>query len=140
MKIPVSRLPQLVAVLVPLACGPRIQSTLLTATHPEPTPSEVPVAVLSQAPSCPHAVVGTVRAWAEEYMLVREAKFRAALVRRAREMGGDAVIVRASERTVDEPTNPTDLADPRTTTWKVKQRDAVVLRYTDPSCRTDSKG
>ena len=81
-----------VAVVVLSSCGPQVHSTILSSTTYPPKPADAPIVLfMTKVPTCPYEEIGTVTV-SEGAFAGGENTFGPAMMKRARKMGGDAVV------------------------------------------------
>lgn len=120
----------LALMLATAACGPAVDSLTLVTPAPSPRPIDHPIALLLETrPECPFQEVGTVSARKRNLWVSMEEVVEG-LRRRARQMGGDAIIG-IRERT--ETSGGTIIGS-----TVVADNDRVVggtvIRFRDPNC------
>ncbi|MEJ2218365.1 MAG: hypothetical protein P8099_17315 [Gemmatimonadota bacterium] len=116
------------SLLLLTACGPAISSAFFEQAPPRPPDSQVQL-YSTRLPSCPYEEIGLVRGRKRAFSSMQAVL--ASLQRRAREMGGDAIVGLGQGRTVTGATVVNDVAS-------VDVSDGLagtVIRFTDPDCR-----
>ena len=108
----------------------KVTSTLLDPAHPHPPrPADAPIEMFSaQRPGCPYSEIGTVSVEGGGPLPSREITL--AIERRAREMGGDAIVVVAQG---SRPAGPEEAA-PRAGGASVTGRAGTVIKFRDSAC------
>jgi len=108
----------------------KVTSVLFDPAHPlPPRPADAPIQMFSaQRPGCRFSEIGTVSVEGGGPLPSREIAL--AMQRRAREMGGDAIVGMAQG---SRPAGP-DEASPRAGGTSVTLRTGTVIRFRDSSC------
>jgi len=117
------------SVLLLAACGPTISSAYFKQAPPRPPEAEIQL-YSTKAPTCPYEEIGLVRG--RKTALTTMQGVLVALQKRAREMGGDAIIGLGAGSAV---TGATAITKDFATVDVNDGMSGTVIRFTDPDCR-----
>lgn len=123
------RSPCYVILLLVLACGPEISSATFVVAPPKPVDHEVAV-FLTRPPDCAYQELGTVSA-SEGAFSGGASTYVPAMKKRARQMGGDALI---GYKMANATTGLVAVAPGILATTEGEVHSAVVVRFTKPDC------
>ncbi len=114
-----------------VGCGPQLHTTVLTDMRPAPRAVDAPIQVfLTQRPKCPFTELATLKAAPGAFAGGPET-YLPAMRKRARELGGDALIGYDQRSTVQ---GYVEVAPGVVAAAKGEEHRAVVIRFTDPAC------
>jgi hypothetical protein len=111
------------------ACGPQISSSVIVKASPQPTDHDIQV-FLTRVPECPYQELGTVTA-SEGAFAGGVNTYLPAMKKRARELGGDALI---GYKTASTTAGYVAVAPNVTAAVEGEIHSAVVVRFTNPDC------
>lgn len=118
------------SLLLLAACGPAISSAFFKQAPARPANSQI-LLYSTKVPSCPYEEIGVVKGRRRTPASLQDVL--AAMMQRAREMGGDAIVGLGQGRVVTGATAVDNVAS-------VDVSDGLagtVIRFTDPSCREE---
>jgi len=111
------------------ACGPQISSSVIVKSPPQPADHDIQV-FLTRVPECPYQELGTVKA-SEGALAGGVNTYLPAMKRRARELGGDALV---GYKIADTTAGYVAVAPNVTAAVEGEIHSAVVVRFTNPDC------
>jgi hypothetical protein len=119
----------LVLIALAAACGPQIASSVIVKSPPQPADHDIQV-FLTRVPECPYQELGTVTA-SEGALAGGVNTYLPAMKRRARELGGDALV---GYKTANTTAGYVTVAPNVTAAVDGEIHSAVVVRFTKPDC------
>jgi hypothetical protein len=115
--------------LLTVGCGPQISSSVFVTAPPKSPDHEILV-FLTRTPECPYEELGTIKA-SEGAFAGGVSTYMPAIKKRARELGGDALV---AYKTASTTTGYVAVAPSVVAAAEGEIHSAVVVRFTKPDC------